>query len=213
MNSAHSPLHGRSERGRLSRTFAAILASTIIPAHAAHQALIWEPSTTATVTGYFVHVGAASGSYGIRFDVRDQTAYTVGNLLEGQTYYFAVQAYDGTGATSGYSNEFSATASGASAPAANFSAAPTRGPAPLAVVFSSVSGGSRSTYLWDFGDGSTSTEPNPIHTYSTVGTFTFRLTVTGPGGSSTSSGSVSTTGCLWRGRRTCEDEPVTQRRP
>ena len=33
-------------------------------------------------------------------------------------------------------------------------------------------------YLWDFGDGTTSTLPNPIHTYLTPGTRLVRLTVT-----------------------------------
>lgn len=32
-------------------------------------------------------------------------------------------------------------------------------------------------YLWDFGDGSTSTEQNAIHTYTQKGTYTWKLTV------------------------------------
>ncbi len=32
--------------------------------------------------------------------------------------------------------------------------------------------------LWDFGDGTTSTEQNPIHEYATAGTYTVTLTVT-----------------------------------
>ena len=37
--------------------------------------------------------------------------------------------------------------------------------------------GAISAYLWDFGDGSTSTSSNPSHTYSSPGTYTVRLTV------------------------------------
>ncbi len=34
------------------------------------------------------------------------------------------------------------------------------------------------TYLWNFGDSQTSTEPNPTHEYATAGTYTITLTVT-----------------------------------
>ena len=38
------------------------------------------------------------------------------------------------------------------------------------------------TLLWDFGDITTSTEVNPVHTYAAVGTFTVKLTATSPSG-------------------------------
>ncbi|HKT60959.1 MAG TPA: PKD domain-containing protein [Gemmatimonadales bacterium] len=51
----------------------------------------------------------------------------------------------------------------------------------LTCVFSDRStdaDGGVTTWAWDFGDGATSTERNPTHTYSTSGTFSVRLTVT-----------------------------------
>lgn len=36
------------------------------------------------------------------------------------------------------------------------------------------------TYLWDFGDGTTSTDINPSHAYTNVGTYTITLTITNP---------------------------------
>lgn len=42
-----------------------------------------------------------------------------------------------------------------------------------------------STATWDFGDGTTSTDINPTHTYLTAGTFTVSVTANGPSGSST----------------------------
>ncbi len=39
------------------------------------------------------------------------------------------------------------------------------------------------TYLWDFGDGETSTEKNPVHVYADGGFYTATLTVTGGTGS------------------------------
>jgi PKD repeat protein len=38
------------------------------------------------------------------------------------------------------------------------------------------------SWAWDFGDGATSTDRNPTHTYSAPGTFSVRLTVTDGGG-------------------------------
>ena len=34
------------------------------------------------------------------------------------------------------------------------------------------------SYAWDFGDGNTSTDENPTHTYATIGDFTVTLTIT-----------------------------------
>lgn len=53
------------------------------------------------------------------------------------------------------------------------SATPSSGQAPLAVQFdSTVTGASIfASYLWIFGDGTTSTEQNPSHTYATMGKF------------------------------------------
>ena len=39
-----------------------------------------------------------------------------------------------------------------------------------------------STYSWDFGDGNTSTLPNPVHEYATVGTYQVNLFLTTPDG-------------------------------
>ena len=42
--------------------------------------------------------------------------------------------------------------------------------------------GTIQAHAWEFGDGGTSTEPNPTHIYADFGTFTVRLTVTDDGG-------------------------------
>lgn len=39
------------------------------------------------------------------------------------------------------------------------------------------------SYIWDFGDGSGSTEANPAHTYATAGTYTVKLIASNEGGS------------------------------
>lgn len=69
---------------------------------------------------------------------------------------------------------------GSAALAAFASASPASGGAPLAVNFTgSASGGTAPyTYAWDFGDGTSSTEQNPPHTYSASGSYPVTLTVT-----------------------------------
>lgn len=77
------------------------------------------------------------------------------------------------------------SASGISAPVPNFTAPVTSGNAPLSVQFSDQSAGTITNWAWNFGDGSTSSQQNPQHTYTARGVYTVALTVTGPGGSST----------------------------
>ncbi len=67
----------------------------------------------------------------------------------------------------------------------DFEAQNKTGCAPLNVSFQDLSnplGGSITGWNWDFGDGNTSTEQNPIHTYITSDTFSATLTVTNSAG-------------------------------
>lgn len=68
-------------------------------------------------------------------------------------------------------------------PQAGFTADPVSGFRPLDVQFSNQSSGNISGYHWSFGDGQSSTDSDPLHTYDTVGDYDVTLTVTGPGGS------------------------------
>ncbi len=69
-------------------------------------------------------------------------------------------------------------------PIAAFTQDVTSGQVPLTVRFTNQSSGSITAVQWTFGDGVSSTEINPVHTYSTPGLYTVTLTVSGPGGSS-----------------------------
>ena len=57
---------------------------------------------------------------------------------------------------------------------AAFAAAPVEGMAPLTVAFTNQSTGA-TRYLWDFGDGNTSTHTNPANHYSAPGRYTVTL--------------------------------------
>lgn len=59
----------------------------------------------------------------------------------------------------------------------DFSASDTTIPQLQDVTFTNLTNGSPTTFDWDFGDGQTSNDENPVIQYSTVGTFTVTLTV------------------------------------
>jgi len=61
------------------------------------------------------------------------------------------------------------------APKPIFQASPLRGAPPLTVTFQNFSAGDPIRYLWDFGDGSTSVDFSPTHTYLSEGKFTVKL--------------------------------------
>lgn len=46
------------------------------------------------------------------------------------------------------------------------------------IILTPLSQGVRQTYFWDFGDGTTSSSPNPVHSYLQDGTYTLSLTTT-----------------------------------
>lgn len=60
----------------------------------------------------------------------------------------------------------------------------------LTVNFSNTSNGAASS-LWDFGDGNTSTQTSPTHTYADEGTYTVTLTVTNDCGTNTETQTVT----------------------
>lgn len=74
-------------------------------------------------------------------------------------------------------------------PVAVASASPDSANVPVAVSFSSAGSsdpdGTIQSYAWDFGDGATSTEANPTHTYTVGGEYVATLTVTDNGGAQT----------------------------
>jgi cytochrome c len=87
---------------------------------------------------------------------------------------------------------------GARTPIAKASSDVDSGPTPLTVSFTGDTShdpdGDPLTYAWDLGDGTTSDEMNPTHTYTEPGEYTARLTVSDPSGRSSSSNVVIAAG-------------------
>src|SRR4051812_24351176 len=96
-----------SFRLRSAIVFTAILmlVGTASAVHAQQATLAWDASPDASVTGYRVSVGTGSAAYTRTIDVGKVTQYTVTGLDVSLNYYFAVQAYTGTGLMSAFSNE------------------------------------------------------------------------------------------------------------
>lgn len=68
------------------------------------------------------------------------------------------------------------------APVAEFVASPSSGYAPLTVQLVDYSFNQPTSYTWQFGDGTSSFQREPAHTYRDPGTYTVTLTVANAGG-------------------------------
>ena len=84
-----------------------------------------------------------------------------------------------------HTNDQPAASTIGTAPTAEFTAAATAGPAPFEAQFTDLSTDDPSVWGWTFGDGGTSTDQNPVHTYSTDGIYTVTLTARSASGSDT----------------------------
>lgn len=70
-------------------------------------------------------------------------------------------------------------------PRADFTVAPSSGTVPLPVLFTDASSGNPTSWLWEFGDATTSDQQNPVHVYSAGSKYSVTLTVSNDYGSST----------------------------
>ena len=131
----------------------------------ADTSLIWKPVDTVNANTFMWH---------------DTTSAQIG-------IYYQIQvlrpggACNPTKANTNYNTSRSNTASnGLATPTTlspNFIATPTQGIAPLVVVFYDQTGGSPTSWFWNFGDGTTSTDQNPAHQYDSTGVYDVTLTV------------------------------------
>ncbi len=79
-----------------------------VPAFASQKVtLTWQASASPDVVGYNVYYGLASRSYSARIPAASGTSALISGLSEGQTYYFAVTAYNAAGVESLPSAEIS----------------------------------------------------------------------------------------------------------
>ena len=125
-----------------------------------------------------------TGTVGFYWDLGNGNSSTLPNpsnlYTTPGTYTVKLKAYDGSGNSDSVikTNYITVVAK----PTADFSAstfASCLDGNSFTFSNSSIGGG---TYLWDFGDGTTSTQVNPTHSYTLQGTFTITLIATSPFG-------------------------------
>lgn len=111
-----------------------------------------------------VHSFARKGNYNVHLTVEDQGGQMDSTMIE-------IKAMD---------RDPTPIRAPATAPRAKISAPIVSGTAPLEVAFkgSGSSAGGPANYSWDFDDGSTSTDADPVHTFADKGTYNVQLTVT-----------------------------------
>lgn len=125
------------------------------------------------------------GIVGYAWDFKDGNSSTDADpthtFTTAGSYEVELTVTDGDGLTDTATVTITVGQMGNQAPSAVAEATPTSGEAPLAVSFT----GSNSTddvgivgYVWDFMDGSTSTEADPSHTFTSDGIYNVELTVT-----------------------------------
>jgi len=155
-----------------------IILAVALNASAADITIAWDANTEADLAGYKIYYGTGSRNYTTSEDVGNATSYTITNLDEGVTYYFAAKAYDTSQNESDYSAELVYTIS-----------APNRSPDIPQEPSGATSGypdtdysfstegydpdGDALQYRFDWGDGSTSNwgASSQTHSWSSVGTF------------------------------------------
>ena len=102
------------------------------------------------------------------------------------TYTVNLTATNADGSDSEVKTDYiNVTAPPIGVPVASFTSDFQNGMVPLTVHFTDQSTNVPTSWLWDFGDGSNSTDQNATHTYTAVGTYTVSLTATNLVGSDT----------------------------
>jgi len=101
------------------------------------------------------------------------------------TYTVKLTASSQTSGTSTKVREEYITVSPSGGIIADFVGTPTSGNAPLAVQFSDRSQGGPTMWAWEFGDGGSALDANPLHIYQQSGKYTVKLTASNQASSNT----------------------------
>ncbi len=145
--------------------------------------LQWEKSANAQ--SYDIYFDDVNGStfYANVIDV----TYEIKGLTCSKKYYWKIVAKNIAGSRSGPLYSFQTANCETippvlATPKADFLANAREVQVNVPITFGDQSSGQISSWLWEFGDGSSSSDKNPQHIFTLPGYFTVKLTVAGPGG-------------------------------
>ncbi len=120
-------------------------------------------------------------------EIVDRSGWTAGNAMAfilwsdlGESSERVADSYEG-----GYPPELSFDWTIPDAPVAGFSQNVTGICEGESIQFTDASSNNPSSWSWDFGDGNTSTQQNPVHSYTSAGTYSISLTASNTQGSNT----------------------------
>jgi len=160
----------------------AVLASFLVlfpvTAYCENVTLAWNANQESDLKGYILYYGTASGNYTSNIDVGNKIQYTIPELQDGVTYYFAITAYNEDDYESDYSVELPYTAGSPN----NNPTTPTTPNSPSSGYIgtsytfntnASDPDGDSLEYQFDWGDGTSSSwgAASRSHAWSSAGTF------------------------------------------
>jgi PKD repeat protein len=159
----------------------------------AEVTLTWQPSPTASATGYVVQQRSGGSTAATDIPVGDTLTYTVTNLDTRKGYTFTAVAHDAEGRRSGPGN--AVTVSWTRCTIAAVTRVPsvvTRGDVNEFAVETQMQGGcgQSPTFVWTFGDGTTGSSAEFSHTYAQSGTYPWSVVVTSGDATSTVAGTI-----------------------
>jgi PKD repeat protein len=140
----------------------------------ARLAYYLRPGSTASQAQFYVQLAEADQPGTLKILYGDVDVTTAG----------ATEAFEPASGLPPAASAFSSELQTAAPPSASFTGTPIYG-LPHAIRFTDTSTNYPTAWNWTFGDGGTSTEQNPVHTYVSDGTYTVSLTATNEYGSDT----------------------------
>jgi PKD repeat protein len=158
---------------------------TATPASSSSISLSWNAVPNATAYKVYRDGGAApiySGS---------ALSFTDTGLQPNTQHCYTVRGTNSCGDGPLSAQKCVTTSQAGTAPTANFTWSPGTPLAGQSVQFTDTSTGSPTSWSWTFGDGATSAQQNPAHTYSSAGTMNVTLTVSNQSGSNSRVQSVN----------------------